>query len=135
MDRMLRAVQLIGAEMLLKSKLLASAVVGVLSMGGVAAVLASDSEHGDAAEFSRLPTGHVTLAAAIATAEQQTGGQAIDASFGNENGAMQVEVEIVKGTAAQSVKLDATSGKVLSVTAADANDQHEHEHEGGEDSD
>lgn len=121
--------------MLLKSKLLATAMVGVLGLGGVAAVLASDSEHSDGAEFARLPAGHVTLAAAIATAEQQTGGQAVDASFGNDNGAMQVEVEVVKGTAAQTVKLDAASGKVLSVAAADANDQHEHEHEGKQDSD
>lgn len=116
--------------MLVKSKLLRVATVAALSLGGIGTVLASESERNDAAELAQLPAGHVTLATAIATAEQQTGGQAIDASFGNENGAKLVEVEVVKGNAVHTVKLDAANGKVVKVTAADEDARHEHEHEG-----
>ena len=119
--------------MLLKSKFLRVAMVTALSLGGIGAVLASESEGNDAAELARLPAGHVTLAAAIAAAERQTGGQAIDAAYGNENGTMLVEVEVAKGNAVHTVKLDAASGKVVKVTAADQDEQHEHGHEGGQD--
>jgi len=119
--------------MLLKSKILNAVTVAALGLGGIGTALAAESERNDAAELARLPAGHVTLAAAIATAEQQTGGKAIDASFGNENGTMLVEVEVAKGNAVHTVKLDAASGKVVKVTTADEDEQHENEHEGGQD--
>jgi Peptidase propeptide and YPEB domain len=122
--------------MLLKSRLLRMAMVAALGLCGIGTALASESEHNDAAELAKLPAGHVTLAAAIATAERQTSGQAIDASFGNENGTMLIEVEVAKGNAVHTVKLDAANGKVIKVTAADEDEdaQHEHEHEGEQDS-
>jgi uncharacterized membrane protein YkoI len=119
--------------MLFKSKLMRAAMVAALGLGGIGTVLASESERNDAAELAKLPAGHVTLAGAIATAERQTGGQAIDASFGNENGTMLVEVEVAKGNAVHTVKLDAASGKVVKVTTADEDERHEHEHEGEHD--
>jgi uncharacterized membrane protein YkoI len=121
--------------MLLKAKWLRVTAVAALALVGIGAALASESERNDAVEFAKLPAGHVTLAAAIATAEQQTGGQAIDASFGNENGTMLVEVEVANGNAVHTVKLDAASGKVIKVAAADEDARHEHKHEGERDSD
>ncbi|MHB8743798.1 MAG: hypothetical protein ACYC9L_11800 [Sulfuricaulis sp.] len=53
--------------------------MAALGLGSIGTALAAESERNEAAELARLPAGHVTLAAAIAAAEQQTGGQAIDA--------------------------------------------------------
>lgn len=77
----------------------------------------------DRDEATKLVASPVTLAAAIATAEQQTGGKSIEAAFENENGAAQFEIEVVKDNTVHTVKIDATNGQVLKVAAANGSER------------
>ncbi|MEQ8399270.1 MAG: PepSY domain-containing protein [Gammaproteobacteria bacterium] len=73
----------------------------------------------DQDEFSKPAASSTTLAAAIATAEQHTGGKAIEASFDNEDGAMLFEVEVTRDNAMHKVVIDSANGKVLKVATAE----------------
>ncbi len=73
----------------------------------------------DQNEFTKLTASPTTLTTAIATAEQHTGGKAIEASFDNEEGAMLFEVEVVKDNAMHKVMIDSANGKVLKVATAE----------------
>jgi uncharacterized membrane protein YkoI len=73
----------------------------------------------DQDEFAELAASSTTLAAAVATAEQHTGGKAIEASFDSEDGTMLFEVEVAKGDAVHKVMIDSASGKVLKVATAE----------------
>lgn len=63
-----------------------------------------------------------TLASAIATAEQHTGGKAIEASFDDESDATQLEVAVAANNVVQQVMIDRTTGEVLAVNAADSDE-------------
>lgn len=73
----------------------------------------------DKAEFAKLAAAPTTLAAAIATAEQHTGGKAIEASFDNENGAMLFKIEVAKDNAVHRVAVDSATGNVTKVSATE----------------
>lgn len=73
----------------------------------------------DQAEFAKLTGSPVTLASAIATAEKEIGGKAIEAAFESEDGKALFEVEVAKDKAVQKVMIDSASGKVVKVTAAE----------------
>lgn len=79
----------------------------------------------DRDEFAKLAGSSTTLAAAVATAEQHTGGKAIEASFDNENGTMLFEVEVAKDNAMHKVMIDSANGKVLKVAAAEEGEHDE----------
>jgi uncharacterized membrane protein YkoI len=79
----------------------------------------------DQDEFSKLGASSTTLAQAIATAEQHTGGKAIEASFDNEDGTMLFEIEVAKDNAVHKVMIDSANGKVLNTMAAEDGDHDE----------
>jgi uncharacterized membrane protein YkoI len=66
-----------------------------------------------------------TLAEAIATAESQTGGSAVEAKLEQEHGTLAFEVEILKDGAFQKLVLDAKTGQVLKSNLADRGDDEE----------
>ena len=66
------------------------------------------------AKLHGFPT---TLATAVATAEQQTGGKTFEAAYGDEDDKAVFEVKIAKDGATQKVEIDAASGKVTKVSA------------------
>lgn len=80
----------------------------------------------DKSEITKAMKATTTLAAAIAAAEQNTGGKATEASFESENSQLIYEVKVLKDNAVQKVKVDAMSGKILS-TKASADDDNESE--------
>lgn len=79
----------------------------------------------DQAEFAKLAASPVTLSTAVATAEKETGGKAIEAAFESEDGKMLFEVEVAKDKAVQKVTIDAASGTVVKVSAAEAGEHKE----------
>ena len=79
----------------------------------------------DQAEFAKLAASPVTLSTAVATAEKEIGGKAIEAAFENEDGKMLFEVEVAKDKAVHKVMIDAVSGKVVKVSAAEAGEHKE----------
>lgn len=88
-------------------------------------LIAKVFDNEDQAEFAKLAASPVTLASAVATAEKEIGGKAIEAAFENEDGNMQFEVEVAKDKAVQKVMIDATSGKVVKVSASEEGEHNE----------
>ena len=72
---------------------------------------------------------HVSLIQAVATAEQKVGGKATHAELENENGKPVFGVEVVTGSSATDVKVDAMTGQVLSAQADKSDADHEGEGE------
>lgn len=75
-------------------------------------------DNDDKEDFDRLAASPTTLVAAIAAAEQQTGGKAIEAELEDEHDTARFEIEVAKDNAVQKVVVDPTTGKVLDVGKA-----------------
>ena len=71
-------------------------------------------------EATALQGARTTLAEAIATAEQQTGGQAYDAGVDTKGGQVRIVVETSGPKGVQTVSVDAQGGQIVAT------------HEGGE---
>ena len=118
---------------MLRTKIVPIAMAAVIAVGStVGLAYAANNEHGaneGAQELAALVNAKTTLAQAIAAAEQQTGGKAIDAGLENENGAMAFAIEVAKDNTVQKVHVDLQSGKVLKAAAADSQHGEDGEHE------
>jgi uncharacterized membrane protein YkoI len=108
-------------------------MAAVIAVGSTVVLAhAANSDRGankSAQEVAALVNAKTTLAQAIAAAEQQTGGKAIDAGLENENGAMAFEIKVAKDNTVQKVLIDLQSGKVLKVAAADSEHGEDGEHD------
>jgi uncharacterized membrane protein YkoI len=109
---------------MLRSKLVPIAIAAAIALDGAAsAVYAAKNEHGGerrgAHEIATILNAKTSLTQAIAVAEQQSGGKAIDAGVENENGATAFAVEVAKDNTIQKVLVDVQTGNVLKVVAAD----------------
>jgi uncharacterized membrane protein YkoI len=115
-----------------RSKIIPAAMAAVIILGsaGVALSANAETETSRQQEISAVLKAKTSLAQAIAAAEQETGGKAVETGLENQHGVMAYEVKIAKGDTLQMVLVDLESGKVIKVKAADAN----HE-EGGESDD
>jgi uncharacterized membrane protein YkoI len=119
---------------MLRTKIVPIAMAAVIAVGstiGLAHAASNDrgGENEGAQERAALVNAKTTLAQAIAAAEQQTGGKAIDAGVENENGAIAFAIEVAKDNTVQKVLVDLQSGKVLKVAAADSEHGEDGEHE------
>ena len=81
----------------------------------------------DRVDAAKLRDARTTLAGAIATAEQEAGGRAVEAGYENENGRVQFQVAVAKDHSVREVKIDSTTGKVVKVEAAGDGEHHEGE--------
>ncbi len=81
----------------------------------------------DRAEAAKLKDAQTTLGGAIAAAEQQAGGKAIEAGYENENGRMQFQVSVAKDHNVSDVKVDSATGKAFKIEAAGDGEQHDSE--------
>jgi uncharacterized membrane protein YkoI len=95
-------------------------VTRVDDQGMIARIL--DDE--DQVDFAKLTGSPISLAAAIATAENEVGGRAIQARFESEDGQSQFEVHVAKDKALHRVKIDAGNGQILKVSTAE-NSEHD----------
>ncbi len=87
-----------------------------------------------AEDFGLLTKRTASLAGAIATAEKVTGGKALEADFGNENGTPVFHVEIAKDGKIRKAFVDGASGKVIKTAMLTEDDEDEGGHENnGED--
>lgn len=106
-------------------------LIAASAVGGTA--YAAGKEHvgkdEDGREITAILDAKNSLAQAIAAAEQETGGKAIDAELESNNNTMLFEVEVVKDKTVSHVLVDPQSGKVLKIAAADAAGEHEDEDE------
>ena len=93
-------------------------VVSVLAMAAATTAFAAESRRGsEADEAVAYEQVKMTLADAIALAERQTGGKAVEATLEQERGTVSFEVEIMKDRAFRKVTIDATTGQVVTSNA------------------
>ncbi len=120
---------------MIRRKLLTAALAGVIAsgaIGGSVAAYARDNEQAtdDAAIMANAK---VTMAQAIATAEQQVGGRAVGTGIEDQDGTVYIEVQVaLKDGTRQKVLIDPQSGKVVKTVTAE-NERNENGHEGDDD--
>lgn len=113
----------------MERKIKLAAVAG-LSLAAMGATYAAQATANDALGISSAKT---SLTQAITAAEQHVGGVASRAEFEHEKGLPVFEIEIVKGQAVVDVRVDPTSGKILSAKNDERDhdgDRHERDDEG-----
>ena len=101
------------------------AIIGALTAAALAAaaVYAGKNSSDDEIDAATLAKANVALDQAITAAEQHTQGKAVQAELEDENGKLVYEVEVMKGATAMNVKVDATTGAVLSAKPDKLDDQ------------
>jgi len=91
--------------------------IGMLALSGVIiaalAVPAFAAASGETREQTALRNSKVTLSQAIAVAEQQTGGEALDAGVDVDHGKPRIVIETDGPKGVQTVMIDAESGQVV----------------------
>ena len=100
-----------------RTKPVALAMVSVLTMGTLAAAGAAYAKDKELRtnEAAIMANAKVTMAQAIATAEQHTGGKAVGTGIEDENGTVFLEVQVLKDNQTHSVLIDPQSGQVVKV--------------------
>ncbi len=119
---------------MIRTKLLALAVAGAIAgsaLGFAGVVQAKDNER-RTDEAAVMANAKVSMAQAIATAEQQVGGKAVGSGIEDQNGKVFLEVEVLKGIQKYKVLVDPQSGQVVKTALAD-NDEHENGQESNDD--
>lgn len=91
---------------------------------------AAQTEQTDAMELAALDAAKISLPEAIAAAEKNGAGKAVDAGFENEDGKAGYEVEVLGANGSQTLFVDAQTGAVTQVAADEQQD--DDSDEGGE---
>jgi uncharacterized iron-regulated membrane protein len=118
---------------MVRSKSILACTVVLITLAGAGAALAGENDQ--QSELNAVTNAKTSLSQAIAAAEQETGGKAVETGLENQDGVMAYEIKVAKGNTLQRVLVDADSGKVTQVMAADAGDEnaeHEDQDEDGE---
>lgn len=111
---------------MLRTKILPAALAATLLFGATGAALAGDKHDdlSDRQEANAVLEAKTSLAAAIALAEQETGGKAMEAALEEENGRLVYEIDIAKPDSLERVLISPESGKVLKMSPL-SGDRHE----------
>jgi uncharacterized membrane protein YkoI len=122
---------------MVRSNILLICTVALITLAGAGAAFAGENrgETDQQSELNAVTNAKTSLSQAIAAAEQETGGKAVETGLENQDGVMAYEIKIAKGNALQKVLVDADSGKITKVMAADddhENGEHEDQNEDGE---
>lgn len=94
------------------------------SAAAIATAYAAVSPENDA---SAIESAKISITQAVTTAEQHVGGKAARAEYEHRKGQWVFDVEVVKNKKVMDVKVDSTSGKVISATEdkTDRDDGHD----------
>lgn len=117
-----------------RTKLLNLAMAGVIAAGtlGVAEAAYARNKDKQTDEAAVMANAKITMAQAIAAAEQQTGGKAVGTGIEDQDGTVFLEVQMLKDNQRHKVLVDPQSGKVVKTVMGD-NDEREHGHENEDD--
>jgi uncharacterized membrane protein YkoI len=91
-------------------------------LDSIASLFDAGDRRKDQAALGRLEASPMTLAAAIAAAERETGGRAVKASLKTQHGQTLFEVGVVKDLVLHKVRVDPASGKVVAVARSKSDD-------------
>lgn len=120
---------------MLRRKLMTAALVGTLAagtLGGSVAAYARNGGDSRTDETSIVANAKITMAQAIAAAEQQVGGKAAGSEIEDQDGTVYFEVQVLKNGTRHKVLIDPQSGKVVKTVTAE-NERGENGHEGNDD--
>jgi uncharacterized membrane protein YkoI len=117
-----------------RTKLLDLAMAGVFAAGTVGVAGAASAKNNDTRtnEAAIIANAKVTMAQAIATAEQQTGGKAVGTGIEDQDGAVFLEVQVLKDNQRHKVLIDPQSGQVVKAVMEDK-ERNENGHENDDD--
>ena len=108
----------------MKSRIVIPAVAAVAIGAGVAGYAFADTDkHGLDDDAKAMLAAKVTLADAIATAEREAGGKAIDAGMDDQDGVRFIAVNVAQGEEVQTVLIDPQTGKVVKIGAKDDDEE------------
>jgi uncharacterized membrane protein YkoI len=96
----------------MKRRILVPAVIAVSALAFGGAYAAANSPENDALAIS---SAKIDLSKAVAAAEQHVGGKAAKAEYERHKGQGVYEIEVVKDKKVMDVKVDATTGSVISA--------------------
>jgi len=111
----------------MKAKLYPTAALTILSLAGLGGAQAATTMQNDALGIADAG---ISLTQAVTAAEQHVGGKASSAEYELDQGRGVFEVEVVKGSEVMDVRVDPTSGKVLSAMNDKVDQGNDEEHEG-----
>jgi len=103
--------------------LIATGAIGIAATAVTLPAMAAEQSPGkdDAAEYAKLNSGKLSLADAVAAAEKQFGGKAVNASLDNEQANAAFEVELMTESGSQTVAVDGQTGEIKHVTDSGEN--------------
>jgi uncharacterized membrane protein YkoI len=112
-----------------RTKPVTFAMVSVLAMGTLGAVGAAYAKDKELRtnDVAIMANAKITMAQAIATAEQETGGKAVGTGIEDQDGTVFLEVQVLKDNQSQSVLIDPQSGKVVKVAIDNEQDENDDE--------
>lgn len=102
------------------------AIVTALGVTGTGAIVIAKERRESGSEaraVAAVATAPTTLAQAIATAERETGGRAIEAEVKRHQAGFAYEVRTVRDAAVRTLRIDLQTGQVVSNVAADDDDE------------
>ena len=102
------------------NKLIAAVLVGTMVAGALGPVGSAYARSERAAAI--IADAKITMAQAIAAAENQVGGKAVGSGIEDENGTVAFEVEVLKDGQRHEVLVDPQSGEVVKTTMSDNED-------------
>ncbi len=119
---------------MIRRTLLTATLAGVIASGAIGGSIAAYARNNEQAtnEAAIMANAKITMAQAIAPAEQQVGGRAVGTGIEDQDGTVYFEVQVVKDGARQKVLVDPQSGKILKTVTAD-NEHNERGHENDDD--
>jgi uncharacterized membrane protein YkoI len=106
---------------MLRSKFIPAAMVAVFAVTGAGAAFADGGSHRERgrdraknaqAEITAVLNAKTSLVQAIAAAEKQTGGKAVETGVAHRNGVAAYLIETADGTTVKKVLVDLDSGQV-----------------------
>jgi hypothetical protein len=96
-----------------RDKLFATVAAGLFAIAGIGSGALAQGNVRQSDEGAATANAKITVMQAIAAAEQQTGGRAVETDTKTRNGIAVFEVEIVKDNQKHKVIVDAQSGQVI----------------------
>jgi uncharacterized membrane protein YkoI len=97
---------------------------GILSAAAIGTTYAAISAENDALDVG---SAKISLTQAVTAAEQHVGGKAARAEYERHNNRLVFDVEVVKGQTVMDVTVDPSSGKVISASEDQTDQDDEHD--------
>ena len=111
-----------------RKTLLTALIAGTLATGAVGGLaFAKERQDAKTDEAAIMTNAKITMAQAIAAAEQATGGKAVGTGIEDQDGTVNFEVKVLKDGARQKVLIDTQTGKVVKTVTAQNDDDNDND--------